>query len=140
MTISDILKCKSQLAKLFSYGYISPSSAMLYLISTRKKIESELELYDEARNRLLERYGTSNDGVKYELGENDSLYRKEVLQLEAHETGINIDRDKFFLNIESIMGMDAELIGAGKVKDTIGFSPNDWIAISDIIHVEYPEG
>ena len=85
------------------------------------------EAYGRARNALLAKYGTSEDGKSYTIpaGEKAEMFTAELAELEGQETGIDFPPERITLCVESIDKAEKGL----PAERRLGFSANDWAVI-----------
>jgi len=137
MKLSTLIKCDQALSKLIKYEYL-PACQMFYLSTIHRSMAEAIEAYGRARNALLAKYGTSEDGRSYTIpaGEKAEMFTAELAELEGQETGIDFPPERITLCIESINKAEE----GQPVDKRLCFSACDWTAIQEIIKVTETEG
>lgn len=131
MKLSSLIKCDPALSKLIKYEYL-PARQIYYLSTIHRPMAEAMEAYGRARNALLAKYGTSEDGRSYNISaENVASYQSELAELEEQETGVDFPTDKITLCVESIDKAEKGL----PAERRLGFSANDWATIQEVIKV-----
>jgi len=137
MKLSTLIKCDQALSKLIKYEYL-PACQMFYLSTIHRSMAEAIEAYGRARNALLAKYGTSEDGKSYTIpaGEKAEMFTAELAELEGQETGIDFPPERITLCVESIDKAEKGL----PAERRLGFSANDWAVIQEVIKVVETEG
>lgn len=137
MQVFKLINSEAALQKLNQYGYL-PARSVFFLSKAVNDIQGTFDSYHTARNMLLKKYGTSEDGVQFVVPAGDAAieYRKELLELNSQETDISFPSEKITLCVEFIEKTDRNL----PPEKRLGFSANDWLAIQEVIKVVETEG
>ena len=132
MTLKQLEQAYDPIQKMYDYGYF-PVAVMFCLKNKREQILGPIVSFIEAKNALLSKYGSSEDGVKYTIPSGDSAvkYREELAELEGMEIDIEPLFEGICLDATEIEQNDKDL----PPMKRLGFSANDWYHISKIIKV-----
>ena len=132
MILKDLVEAKDALTKLFRYGYLRADQGF-YLSTIRQKVACYIDSYHEARNNLLRKYGTSEDGENFNITgtENVNRFRDELEVLNQQEVDLEVSPQKLTLSVDELAKGEEML----SPEQRLGFNSEDWERISKIINV-----